>query len=641
MVEELADFFERWTVEKSSELYRVAEWSGGYFRVSENGDMLVQPSPKATDRAVSIPEIVEGLKERGLDMPVLLRIENILDAQISELNETFIAAMKDLGYHGNFMGAYPIKVNQQKQVIDAMVHYGAPYHHGLEAGSKAELIAAMGMMVDRQAPLICNGYKDEEFVDLALHAVKLGFRCILVVEMPSELPLIIERSRALGAKPVLGVRIKLAMQGGGHWAESGGERSIFGLNTTQLIHAVDLLQKEGMLDCLQMVHYHLGSQISNIREIRTAVGEACRVYAGLVKEGAAMQYIDLGGGLAVDYDGSQSNFLSSRNYTLNEYCTDIIEAVMTTLDEDDIAHPTIITETGRALVAYYSVLLFNVLDKTVFEPDSLPEKLPEDGPPQLINMLESMENLSIRNLQETLNDAIYYRDEVRQLFNRGQITLRERSLAENLFWTILNRILKIGKELKNAPAEINEIERLLSDIYYCNFSLFQSLPDSWAIDQLFPVMPIHRLNEKPTRNAIIADITCDCDGKIDRFVDRFGAKRFLPLHEMNDSEEYYLGVFLVGAYQETLGDLHNLLGDTNVVTVSLHQDGKYDFSGELEGDTVADILSYVEYDPKRLLMKFRKTAETAVKEGLITPLERKEVMQAYEAGLRGYTYFER
>ncbi len=641
MVKELVDFFERWTVEKSSELYRVAEWSGGYFRVAENGDMLVQPSPKATDRAVSIPEIVEGLKDRGLDMPVLLRIENILDAQISLLNETFIAAMKNLGYHGNFMGAYPIKVNQQKQVIDAMVRYGAPYHHGLEAGSKAELIAAMGMMVDKEAPLICNGYKDEEFVDLALHAVKLGFRCVLVVEMPSELPLIIERSRVLGTKPVLGVRIKLAMQGGGHWAESGGERSIFGLNTTQLIHAVDLLQKEDMLDCLQMVHYHLGSQISNIREIRTAVGEACRVYAGLVKEGANMQYLDLGGGLAVDYDGSQSNFLSSRNYSLNEYCTDIIEAVMTTLDEEDIPHPTIITETGRALVAYYSVLLFNVLDKTVFEPDSLPEKLPEDAPSQLVNMLESMENLTIRNLQETLNDAIYYRDEVRQIFNRGYITLRERSLAENLFWTILSRIFKTGRELKNAPAEINEIERLLSDIYYCNFSLFQSLPDSWAIDQLFPVMPIHRLNEKPTRNGVIADITCDCDGKIDRFVDRFGAKPFLPLHELKDTEEYYLGVFLVGAYQETLGDLHNLLGDTNVVTVSLRQDGKFDFSGELEGDTVADILSYVEYDPKRLLMKFRKTAETAVKEGLISPLERKEVMQAYEAGLRGYTYFER
>lgn len=641
MVDILADFLESWTVEKSTDLYRVAEWGGGYFRVSDNGDMLVQPSPKFPDRAVSLPEIVDGLKDRGLDMPVLLRIENILDAQIAELNETFIAAMQNLGYQGSFIGAYPIKVNQQKQVIDAMVHYGASYHHGLEAGSKAELIAAMGMMVDKEAPLICNGYKDEEFIDLALHAVKLGFRCILVVEMPSELPLIIERSRALKVDPVLGVRIKLTMQGGGHWAESGGERSIFGLNTTQLMHAVDLLKDEGMLDCLQMVHYHLGSQISNIRQIRTAVGEACRVYAGLIKEGAGMRYLDLGGGLAVDYDGSQSNFLSSRNYTLNEYCTDITEAVMTTLDEEEIPHPVIITETGRALVAYYSVLLFNVLDKTVFEPDTLPEKLPENVPSQLVNMLESLDNLTIRNLQETLNDAIYYRDEVRQLFNHGHISLRERSLAENLFWTILNSILKTGKELKNAPAEIHEIERLLSDIYYCNFSLFQSLPDSWAIDQLFPVMPIHRLQEKPTRNAIIADITCDCDGKIDRFVDRFGAKRFLPLHDLKESEEYYLGVFLVGAYQETLGDLHNLLGDTNVVTVSIRDSGKFDFSGELEGDTVADILSYVEYDPKRLLMKFRKTAETAVKEGRISPLERKEVMQAYEAGLRGYTYFER
>lgn len=637
----MVDFLERWTAEKSSELYRVTEWSGGYFRVSEKGDMLVQPSPKATDRAVSIPEIVEGLKDRGLDMPVLLRIENILDAQISELNETFITAMRNLGYRGRFMGAYPIKVNQQKQVIDAMVHYGAPYHHGLEAGSKAELIAAMGMMVDKEAPLVCNGYKDEEFVDLALQAIKLGFRCILVVEMPSELPLIIERSRALGADPVLGVRIKLSTQAGGHWAESGGERSIFGLNTTQLINAVDLLKAEGMLGCLQMVHYHLGSQISNIREIRTAVSEACRVYAGLVKEGAGMQYLDLGGGLAVDYDGSQSNFLSSRNYSLNEYCTDIVEAVMTTLDEQEITHPIIITETGRALVAYYSVLLFNVLDKTVFEPESLPETLPEKCHPQLSNMLESLNGLSIRNIQETLNDTIYYRDEVRQLFNHGKITLRERSLAENIFWTTLNRILRTAREMKNAPAEIAEIERVLSDIYYCNFSLFQSLPDSWAIDQLFPVMPIHRLNEKPVRNGILADITCDCDGKIDRFVDRFGAKRFLPLHELKEAEEYYLGVFLVGAYQETLGDLHNLLGDTNVITVRILEDGKYDFSGELEGDTVADILSYVEYDPKRLSMKFRKTAELAVKEGKITPQERKAVMQAYEAGLRGYTYFER
>ena len=355
-----------------------------------------------------------------------------------------------------------------------------------------------------------------------------------------------------------------------------------------------------------------------------------------------MKYLDLGGGLAVDYDGSQSNFLSSRNYSLNEYCTDIIEAVMTTLDEQDIDHPIIITETGRALVAYYSVLLFNVLDKTVFEPEPLPSALPKDCHPQLTNMLESLNGLSIRNIQETLNDTIFYRDEVRaavqprQDHPEGTVACRKYLLDHPQPDSPDRQTVE-----KRARPSCPRSRRLLSDIYYCNFSLFQSLPDSWAIDQLFPVMPIHRLNEKPTRNAIVADITCDCDGKIDSFVDRFGAKRFLPLHELKESEEYYLGVFLVGAYQETLGDLHNLLGDTNVVTVSLHEDGKYDFSGELEGDTVADILSYVEYDPKRLLMKFRKTAETAVKDGLISPLERKTVMQVYEAGLRGYTYFER
>ena len=637
----MSSLLERWTTEKSSELYRVEEWSGGYFRVSPGGEMLVQRSEKAPDDAVSIPEIISGLKDRGLDMPVLLRIENILETQISELNETFISAMNTLGYRGNFMGAYPIKVNQQKQVVDAMVHFGAKYHHGLEAGSKAELIVAMGMMVDWDAPLICNGYKDEEFIDLALHATRLGFHCVLVVEMPSELQLIIERAKKLATKPLLGVRLKLASQAGGHWAESGGERSIFGLNTTQLIQAVDLLKKEDMLDCLQMVHYHLGSQISNIREIRSAIGEACRVYSGLVKEGAPMGMLDMGGGLAVDYDGSQSNFLSSRNYSLKEYCIDVVEAVMTNLDEQGVEHPTIITETGRALVAYYSVLLFNVLDKTVFKPTAPPDVNGCEMHPQIEYMLVTLRDLSIRNIQESLNDAIYYRDEIHQLFNHGKISLRQRSLAENIFWTTLSSILDVSKEIKNPPPAISDIERILSDIYYCNFSLFQSLPDSWAIDQLFPVMPVHRLDEMPERNAILADITCDCDGKMDKFVDRFGARRYLPLHELKETEEYYLGVFLVGAYQETLGDLHNLLGDTNVVTVRLEGGGKFDFVGELEGDSVADILSYVEYDPKRLAMKFRKTAEKAVGEGRITAQERKEIMQAYEAGLRGYTYFER
>nr|WP_310599533.1 biosynthetic arginine decarboxylase [Desulfobulbus sp.] len=632
---------ERWNINKSADLYGVSEWGGGYFFVAENGDMMVMPAPGAVERAVSIAEIAKGIRERGFDMPVLLRIENILDAQITSLNETFRSAMEELGYTGAFMGAYPIKVNQQQQVVEKIAQFGSRYHHGLEAGSKAELIAAMGMMNDKKAVLICNGYKDEEFIDLGLYATKIGYTCILVVEMPDELPLIIARSKALNAKPILGIRIKLSAQAGGHWSESGGERSIFGLNTSQIIQAVDLLASAGMLDCLKLVHYHLGSQISNIREIRTAVNEACRVYAGLIREGAQVEYLDLGGGLAVDYDGSQSNFLSSRNYTLKEYCTDIIEAVMTSLSDDGIPHPTIVTESGRALVAYYSILLFNILDVTRFHADPLPDKLTENCPSQLEYMHQALKGLTIRNIQEVLNDAIFYRDETRRLFQTGQISLRERSLAEQLFWTTINEINRLAKELKNPSAELIDLDRVLSDFYYCNFSVFQSLPDSWAIGQLFPITPIHRLDEEPTRKGILADITCDCDGKIDQFIDKRGVKRYLPLHELRPYEEYILGVFLVGAYQETLGDLHNLLGDTNVVTIRIQDKGEFEFVSEQEGDTVAEVLSYVQYDPKRLFVRFRETAEQAVRTGRISAQERREIVDAYEAGLRGYTYFER
>lgn len=633
--------FERWNIEKSADLYGLNDWGGGYFRLGDNGDLMVMPSPGEVKNAVSIPEIVEGIKARGLDMPVLLRVENILNSRITTLNDCFLNAINELNYKGRFVGAYPIKVNQQEQVVERITQFGARYHHGLEAGSKAELIAAMGMLRDMEAPLICNGYKDEEFIDLGLYASKLGHFCILVVEMPSELPLIIERSKALNARPVLGIRIKLSAQAGGHWSDSGGDRSIFGLGSTQIIQAIDLLAKEDMLDCLQMVHYHLGSQISNIREIRTAVNEACRVYAGLHQEGANVKYLDLGGGLAVDYDGSQSNYLSSKNYTLSEYCSDIIEGVMTSLDEDNIPHPTIITESGRALVAYYSMLLFNVLDVTCFAPGQRPEQIPEGTHPQIQYMFEALESLNIRNLQECFNDILFYRDEVRNLFNHGKITLRDRSLAEKIYWAAINEIAKISKDLKQVTPELEDIERALADIYYCNFSVFQSLPDAWAIEQLFPVMPIHRLNEEPARKAILADITCDCDGKIDRFIDSHGFKRYLPLHELKESEEYFLGAFLVGAYQETLGDLHNLLGDTNVVTVKISEDGEYEFVDEQEGDTVANILSYVAYDTRQLMSRFRESAEAAVRQKNITPQERREIMQAYEAGLRGYTYFER
>ncbi|QJB58284.1 biosynthetic arginine decarboxylase [Pseudodesulfovibrio sp. zrk46] len=632
---------ERWTVERSKELYGVQEWGAGFFGISSSGNLQVTADPGNFANAVNIPDIIEGIQARGLDMPVILRVENILDTQISLINDTFVEAIKSLNYKGAYLGAYPIKVNQQQQVVEAVTRHGKKYHHGLEAGSKAELIAAMGMLRDTEAVLVCNGYKDEEFIDLALHATQLGLKCVIVLEMPGELPLVIERSKATGVKPILGVRVKLSSQAGGLWAESGGDRSIFGLNAAQIIDVIDVLKDSEMLDCLQLLHYHLGSQIPNIREIRNAVAEASRVYAGLVAEGANMHYLDLGGGLAVDYDGTQTNFMSSRNYSVNEYCVDVVEGVMTVLDEQGVPHPTIVTESGRALVAYYSMLLFNVLDTARFEPEPLPESLPEGTNVHIQHLYETLQSLNLRNVQECFNDTLYYRDQVRQSFAQGKLSFRERALGDNVFWETIHRIAKLAKDMPQVPHELEGITQALSDIYYCNFSVFQSLPDAWAIGQLFPIMPVHRLDEIPTREGLLADITCDCDGKIDRFIDSQGVKRTMPLHELKDSEEYYLGTFLVGAYQETLGDLHNLLGDTNIVTVRIRENGEYDFVGELEGDSVEDILSYVEYDTRALLNRFRETAEDAVRKGRITPTQRREILQAYKNGLQGYTYFER
>lgn len=632
---------QQWGVEDSAELYGIRNWGAGYFDVAQNGDAVVYPFGHNRGPAVSIPEIIGGMRERGYDMPVLLRIENILDSQITSLHTSFRNAIGTLGYKGEYRGIFPIKVNQQQQVVEKIAQFGSRYHHGLEVGSKAELIAAVSQLRDREACLVCNGYKDEEFIDLGLHAVRLGFMCIFVLEMPGELDLILERGEALGVKPIIGVRAKLSVKAGGHWTDSGGERSTFGLTTSQIVDVVDRLKEKGMLDCFKLLHYHLGSQVPNIRDIRSAVMEACRIYAGLVQEGAAMGFLDLGGGLAVDYDGSHTNFVSSRNYTLDEYCTDIVEAVMTTLDEQSIPHPHIVTESGRATVAYYSMLLFNILDVSRVEIGNLPDTLPEDTPEPVRNMREVLAGMTLRNLQECYNDALYYRDAVRQLFLTGQVTLRQRTLSERLFWAIMKRIAQEKQKLKHVPKDLAEIDVALADIYYGNFSVFQSLPDSWAIDQLFPVMPLHRLQELPSRQGILSDITCDSDGRIDHFIDPQGMKGTLDLHPLRDGEEYYLGVFLVGAYQETLGDLHNLLGDTNVVSIRVHEDGTYEFVREIRGDSVSDILSYVEYDPRRIFEDIRELAERAVREGRITPSERFRVMQAYEDGLRGYTYFER
>ncbi len=632
---------QKWSAEDSAELYGIRNWGAGYFDVSKDGDVVIFPFGKNKGPAVSVPEVIRGMSERGYDMPVLLRIENILDAQIASLHHAFRKAIASMDYKGQYRGVYPIKVNQQQQVVEKIAQFGAQYHHGMEVGSKAELIAGISQIRDRDACLICNGYKDAEFIDLALNALRLGLRCFLVVEMPSELELILERSEALGVRPLVGVRAKLNAKAGGHWTDSGGELSTFGLTAAQVVDMIDFLKERGMLDCFQLLHYHLGSQVPNIRDIRNAVQEASRLYAGLVAEGAPMGYLDLGGGLAVDYDGSHTNYTSSRNYTLDEYCADIVEAVMTILDEQSIPHPHIITESGRATVAYYSMLIFNILDVSRIELGALPETLPDDLPEPVLNMREVLQSLSVRNLQECYNDALYYRDSIRQLFQAGQATLRQRTLSERFFWAIMQSIGQEKQKLKIVPKDLADIDIALADVYYANFSVFQSLPDAWAIDQLFPVIPLHRLNELPSRQGILSDITCDSDGRIDHFIDQQGMKRTLDLHPLKDGEEYYLGVFLVGAYQETLGDLHNLLGDTNVVSIRVQEDGTYEFVREARGDSVADILSYVEYDPRRILEDIREFAEIAVREGRISASDRFRIMQTYEDGLRGYTYFER
>ncbi len=625
-----------WSTEDSAQLYGVERWSNDYFGLSDDGKVTA----KTLNTQVPIMDIVDGMIERDLQMPVLLRIENILDAQIYRLNTAFSEAINTLGYQAPYRGVYPIKVNQQAQIIEEIADFGARFQHGFEVGSKPEMIAALSTLEEPGSLIICNGYKDAEFIDLGLHAIKLGFTCFFVIETPSELPIIIERSRALDVPPTIGVRVKMTTQVSGHWNSTSGDRSVFGLTTTQLIDVVDTLKKEGMLDCLQLLHCHLGSQIPNIQDIRNGIVEACRFYAGLVAEGAELTHIDLGGGLAVDYSGAAKNENQSRNYTLIEYCEDIVDTLKQTFDELNITHPTIITESGRATVAYSSILIFNILDTNTFEPKILPE-LPGDPHPVIKNLQEVLQDLTEKRLQENYNDAHYYRNEAREQFKRGLMDLRIRSVAENLFLEIMHAIVALSETMEEKPPELDGLKASLADIYYGNFSLFQSLPDIWAIDQQFPIMPIHRLDEKPTRDAVIADITCDCDGKIDSFISNQQEKPSLQVHELKPDEEYYLGVFLVGAYQETLGDLHNLFGDTNVVSVRLNADSSFDFVKEIHGDTIADVLSYVEFQPKELITRYRNTAERAVREGRITARERAKMINNFNESMRGYTYYEK
>ncbi|MEZ5530716.1 MAG: biosynthetic arginine decarboxylase [Porticoccaceae bacterium] len=630
-----------WNIADSASLYGVNDWGVGYFGLTDNGEMAVSVPRKGVPVSISLMDIVAGLEQRGHAMPVLLRIENLLDERITRLNECFAEAIASQGYRGEYRGVFPIKVNQQCHVVEEIAKYGGQYHHGLEAGSKAELIIAMSHLRDREACIVCNGYKDAEFIELGLHARKLGLKCFFVIETPSELGIILEQSKRLGVEPLIGVRVKLAAKVEGHWFEDSGDRSLFGLSITQLVDVVDQLREADMLHCLKLMHYHIGSQIPNIRNIRDGVQEACRYYVDLVKEGAPLGYLDLGGGLAVDYTGAHTNETHSKNYSLEEYCVDIVETISEAMENYEVPHPTIITESGRATVAYSSVLLFNILDVSYFKSNGLPQALPEDCAESLTNLWDTLQALGEDNVQECCNDAVHYREDMRRMFRQGQVQLRELALAENLYLEILQRTRRLLPTLRRIPPELQNLDEALADIYYGNFSLFQSLPDSWAIDQIFPIMPIHRLDEEPRNKAVIADLTCDSDGKLDLFANADGETRTLPLHDLKEGEEYYLGVFLVGAYQETLGDLHNLFGDTHVVSVRIDGDGDFEFVEEIQGDTIGDVLSYVEYNPKELYEQFRVGAEAAVKSGSISVKERQQMLQTFGNSLNGYTYFER
>ncbi|HVT82614.1 MAG TPA: biosynthetic arginine decarboxylase [Phycisphaerae bacterium] len=635
-----------WSIQDSAETYSIKNWGKGYFGINADGNVSVFPD-KHEARAIDLKKLVDELILRGINLPVLVRFTDILKHRVTEMHDAFRQAIAENNYNGSYACVYPIKVNQQRHVVEEILDFGKPFGFGLEAGSKPELLTVLALMNNGEAPIICNGFKDDEFIETVILAQKIGKRVIPVVEKFSELELIVKYAEKHGVRPQIGVRIKLATKGSGKWESSGGMRSKFGLFVAELLRALDYLKERNMQDCLKLLHFHLGSQVTNIRMIKTALNEAARIYAELVRAGAGMEYIDVGGGLGVDYDGSQTNFESSINYSLQEYASDVVFRIKSVCDEAGVKHPHIISESGRAMVAYHSVLVFNVLGVSGFDLYDVPKALPEmkegeEIPQPVRDLFDACREVSKKNFQEIYHDAVQHRDEALNLFNLGYLSLELRSLTEKLFWGVCGKILKILKESDYVGDDFEQLEAQLSDTYFCNFSLFQSMPDSWAIKQLFPVMPIHRLKEEPTRRGVLADITCDSDGKIDSFIDLRDVKKTLELHDYN-GQEYYIGAFLVGAYQEILGDLHNLLGDTNAVHVSLAEDGTGggpSIEEVVRGDTVREVLSYVQFNADELVAKLRKQVETAVREKKISLEESTQLMRYYEEGMRGYTYLE-
>jgi arginine decarboxylase len=631
-----------WSVEDSAKLYGIRDWGQGYFSANERGHVVVHPTCEP-HKSIDLKKLVDDLRDRDVQVPVLIRFTDILQHRVGALHDAFDRAIREMNYTGRYRCVYPIKVNQQRHVVEEIHHFGKKYGFGLEAGSKPELLAVMAIVDDNQTPIVCNGFKDDEFIEAVILATKIGRLVIPVVEKFSELEAIVRFAKIHNIRPKIGVRVKLSTKGAGRWEQSGGARSKFGLFVSEIIDALEFLRKHGMGDCLSMLHFHIGSQVNNIRNIKSAITELSRVYTELQRLGAGLEYIDVGGGLGVDYDGSKSNFESSINYGLQEYANDIVFHVKEVCDQAGVTHPTIISESGRAMVAYHSVLVFNVIGWSGFTRFELPAHLSEDQrqkyPAPLVTLFDTWLEVNEHNFNECYHDGTVARDAVLNLFSLGYCTLEHRSLAEKLFYGICEKILHIVRGMPYVPEEFEGLESMLSDTYFCNLSIFQSMPDSWAIDQLFPIMPIHRLEEEPVCRGIIADITCDSDGKIDRFIDRRDVKKVLELHPYK-SEDYLVGAFLVGAYQEILGDLHNLLGDTNAVHVTLDENGQVSVDEVIEGDSVKEVLSYVQYNTEELLRQMRKTVDRALREGKISIDESRTLMRFYENGLEGYTYLE-
>jgi arginine decarboxylase len=626
-----------WTIADASELYEIARWGKGYFTIGDNGHVRVHPT-KEPSRSIDLKQLVDHLQLRGIHLPVLIRFRDVLRHRLRDIHDAFQAAIAQHDYSGRYMCVYPIKVNQQRQVVEEVLEFGRQYKFGLEAGSKPELLV-VAALADNETPIICNGFKDAEFIETAMLAQKIGRNIIPVVEKYTELPLILEYADRIGVRPTIGMRVKLAARGSGRWQSSGGYRSKFGLTVGEMLRGLEELKTLGMADCFQLLHFHLGSQIPNIRIVKGALNEAARVYVELVKAGAGLKYLDVGGGLGIDYDGSQTNFESSVNYTLEEYANDVVYHLQTVCDEAKVPHPTIVSESGRAIVAYHSVLVLNVLGVSELGDEYVPKSATPDMEQPLVDLIQTYDELTQRNVLESYHDAQQALDMALNLFSGGYLPLDQRSLAENLYWAICMKLKKLMQSLDDVPEDLQDLDESLSDTYFCNFSLFQSVPDSWAIKQLFPIMPIHRLNERPDRLSVLGDITCDSDGKVDQFIDRRSVRKALPLHRFVGSP-YFLGVFLVGAYQEILGDLHNLLGDTHAVHVSLDENGEVLLDAVIKGDTVREVLKYVAFDTEALVAKLRSDVEAAVRAGRLDYEESGRLLRFYEDGLNGYTYLE-